>query len=229
MATAVGIMDREGWEHNTDILVVVRPAAREVVWVPRDLYCACLDHRVNTAFKKGGHALLQTALRERGLPVEHSVCVLRSVVERALRDCRVTVPVTQAQEFAYPLAPQKPIEEGRKVVRFEPPEEILVGERFHQWLGARVPVEGDYDATSDLVRLVRQQTLLRRLLEERFAFGALGPEGIDASAPGALDELRLVRADWRFATLPDLVPASLRGMHLLVERDADHPWLADAS
>lgn len=225
MATAVGIMDREGWEHNTDILVVVRPEAREVVWVPRDLYCACLDHRVNTAFKKGGHALLQAALAERGLPVEHTVCILRSVVERALRDEEITVPVPEPQQFAYPLAPQRPIEDGRKIVRFEPPGELLVGERFHQWLGARVPVEGDYDATSDLVRLVRQQVLLRRLLEEGYDFATLGRDGIDASDPAAFVELAQVRADWRLHTLPDLVVASLRGMHLLVERDADHPWL----
>ncbi len=224
MATAIGIMDREGWNHRTDILVVVNPDAREVLWVPRDLHFKSLDNRINIAFKRGGHALLQSALHEYDIPAENSICVLRSVVEKAFANYRITVPVAEPQAFYYPLTPQQPIEDGQKIVRFEPPSELLTGERFHQWLGARIPLEGGYDASSDLVRISRQQVLLRRLLEEHFDFGSLSQAGMDISSPTALEEVALVSPDWHLHTLPDLVPVTLRRMHLLIRKDDSTAW-----
>jgi hypothetical protein len=38
MATAVAIMDRPSFDSNTDVLVVADPAARSLVWIPRDLW-----------------------------------------------------------------------------------------------------------------------------------------------------------------------------------------------
>ena len=213
-------MDREGWDQRTDILVVVNPNSREVLWVPRDLYCTTVDNRINTAFKKGGHPLLHSSLAEHGIIVENSIIILRSAIEAALANLRITVPVEEHQKFYYPLAPQQAIEDGRKLVRFDPPEEILEGERIHQWIGARVPLEGNIDATLDLVRIRRQQTFLRRLLEEKFNFAAVPHQLMKISSPAAIGDVAQGRSNWRFHTVANLVPITLRKMHLLVKQDS---------
>lgn len=216
MATAIGIMDREGWQHRTDILVVADPKKKEVLWVPRDLYCEVHSNRINKAFMNGGHALLKAALLEHGINIEHSICVLRSVVEKAFENYQITVPVVEYQQFHYPLAPQQPIEDGYKIVQFKPPEDFLVGERFHQWMGARVPPEGYHDASSDLLRLQRQQVLLRRLLEEKFDFASVSQDGLDLSSPEAYQDLKLIGSDWSFCTLAGITPATIRKMYVFV-------------
>jgi hypothetical protein len=216
MTTAIGIMDREGWEHRTDILVVVDPIKKEVLWVPRDLYCEIHANRINKAFMIGGHALLKAAFLEHEIRIDHSICVLRSTVEKALENYQITVPVSEYQEFHYPLQPQEPIENGYKLVQFSPPQDFLEGDRFHQWMGARVPPEGYNDASSDLLRLQRQQVLLKRLLEEKFDFSSVDKDGLDISSAEAYIDLQQIRPDWNFYTLAGITPATIRKMYVFV-------------
>ncbi len=216
MATAVGVMDQPGLDANTDVLVLVEPRAELLLWIPRDLWCPMLGRRVNRAFAIGGHEGLAGALAEHGIEIQHSLCLERRVSERVLEAVTVEVPVAERIELWYPLDPHGTIEDGRREVSFEPPSEVLSGERVHQWIGARYPVG---QVGSDLRRIARQQVLVKALLAQGFDFAtALEPaEEIALSDPLALEELAAVRAGWTFSTFgDDAVEAEIDGMAVLV-------------
>ena len=191
----VAVMDREGFAANTDVLVLVEPAAERLLWIPRDLWCPALNDRVNVAYKSGGPVQLLAALAEHAIVADQCLCLSRTACESALAAVRVLVPVPARMEFDYPLTPTSPIEEGRKTVTFDPPMEVLTGERVHQWIGAR--------GGSDLHRLERQAVLVRRLLEQRFDFGrALADDATyELSDPTAITSLGQVRPTWTMETL----------------------------
>jgi anionic cell wall polymer biosynthesis LytR-Cps2A-Psr (LCP) family protein len=211
MATVIGIMDRDGWRGRTDNIVVVDPSSRRMTWVPRDLWCDQLKRRINSAYRLGGHAGIIGALGKHGLAVEHSICVRREAVERALEDVTVEVPVREPLRLRYPLWPQDPIEEGHKLVSFEPPTEVLTGERIHQWLGAR------YGST-DRGRIRRQRDFVASLLRQGFDFGLLlrDPGLVSVSDPKAIDEVRQVQPSWALETLGHVAVATVDGMSVLV-------------
>jgi anionic cell wall polymer biosynthesis LytR-Cps2A-Psr (LCP) family protein len=219
MATVVTIMDRDGWDANTDVIVLADPARQRLLWVPRDVWCRRLGDRVNSAFKRGGHQALVAALAELGLRADHSVCLARPAVTQALRDVSVRVPVARPLTLRYPLTPEEPIERGEQLVRFVPPTETLAGERIHQWIGARYELGRP---SSDLHRIGRQQVLVRALLAQGFdcSRALSDPGGMSSSGPGAWEELREVRPGWRFRTLPRLRPVTVDGKAVLVQ----HPW-----
>jgi hypothetical protein len=223
VATVVGIMDRAGWDARTDNIVVVDPRRSRLVWIPRDLWCESIHDRINLAFKIGGHPALKKALREHHVRVKHSLCVARPAVERALEGAIVRVPVTEPREYWYPTEPSRPIEEGRKLVRFSPPAEELQGERLHQWIGARYSPTGD---SSDFDRIRRQQAFLRALLEQGFAFDAVvaDPDGFSASDPRAFDDLTRVRSTWRFDMYDDVLDRTIDGQRVLVDRPRRFRW-----
>ena len=177
MISVVAIMDRAGFEANTDNLVVVQPEKRQLLWIPRDLWCNVLHDRVNTAFNRGGNMSLLAALNEHYLNVAASLCFSRQATEAAFTGLAVTVPIPIRMKFFYPLSPTQPIEEGSKEIVFTPPGETLQGERIHQWLGAR--------AGSDLHRIERQKIFVRRLIEQNFDFTSLlaNPEFYQCSDP----------------------------------------------
>jgi hypothetical protein len=208
-------MDRSGWDANTDNLVVVDPARRRVLWIPRDLWSDRVDDRISRAFANRGHEGLAGALAEHGVHVRHSVCLKREAVERALRDVVVSVPVVEQMRFWYPLSPTRPLEEGRKLVCFDPPAETLAGERIHQWVGARRRVGR---ASSDFERIERQQVFLARLLEKGFPFSrALAdPQLVSMSSRAAISELRAVEPSWAFDVLDDVEPATVRDKLVLM-------------
>ena len=219
MATAICVLDRDDWGANTDNMVVVDPARRLLLWVPRDIWCSSFGDRINTAFARGGHALLQAALGEIGIGVTHSLCLRRSAVERVLEGVSITVPVPLPLDLLYPLSPRTFIEDGCKVVCFRPPEERLEGERIHQWLGARQALSGK---SGDLMRIGRQHVFVRRLLEVGFDFHAAvaDPRQASLSSPAALDEAGAARRDWRCATLDDVQPARIQGKEVLIRPGA---------
>jgi hypothetical protein len=155
------ILDRDDWGANTDIIVIVDPRQKQLLWIPRDLWSPLLGDRINAAFARGGGPLLVKALRNLGFACSGVLCLRRSATEAALATLTLTVPVPTRLDFWYPLHPTRPIEEGRKQISFEPPEEILSGERLHQWIGARSMLDG---SGSDLLRLDRQQIALRAML-----------------------------------------------------------------
>jgi anionic cell wall polymer biosynthesis LytR-Cps2A-Psr (LCP) family protein len=216
MATAIVVMDRSDFGANTDVIVAADPAARTLIWVPRDLWCDRIGDRVNRAYALGGHDGLTATLASLGVTVAESVCLLPTAVEAGLAGVEIRVPVTDEMAFWYPLEPQLPIEEGRKVVRFSPPAETLSGERIHQWIGARYVVDG---AGSDLRRIDRQQRLVESLLEERFDFGRFlaDPSAVRLSSPRALDELAAVRVGWILETMRGFKDAEIDGKAVLVQ------------
>jgi anionic cell wall polymer biosynthesis LytR-Cps2A-Psr (LCP) family protein len=217
VATIVSIMDRDSWQARTDNLVVVDPDQELLLWVPRDLWSDSIRDRVNVAFARGGHGCLIDALTELGFPVEHSICLRRSAVGAALTDVTVTVPVPERLDFWYPLAPAQPIEDGKRLIVFEPPEEHLSGERIHQWIGARSrPNRG----SSDFERIARQQVLVRCLLRDGFDFSRAltDPELVSHSDPAARSEVARTLATWRFEAYQDVVPRTIDEKMVLVSR-----------
>jgi anionic cell wall polymer biosynthesis LytR-Cps2A-Psr (LCP) family protein len=219
VSTVVSVMDREGWDANTDIIVLVDPSRRLLLWIPRDTWCPRLGDRVNAAFRRGGHDALIAAVAELGLQANSSACLARPATRHALREVSVRVAVDRPLAFRYPLAPELPIEDGEKVVRFDPPAETLEGERVHQWIGARFEVGR---ASSDLHRLERQQVLVRALLHQGFDFtrAIANPDWVSTSDARALDELSGVDVSWRMRTLPRVRPKTIDGKAVLVRR----PW-----
>jgi hypothetical protein len=217
MATVVSIMDRSSWTARTDNIVVVDADLQALTWIPRDLWASTLRNRINVAFQRGGHPMLLRALAEHGAEVSESICLLRDALGAALRGVSVRVPIEEHLRFWYPMEPALEIEDGRKLVEFRPPSEMLAGERIHQWLGARYAVQGP---SSDLFRIRRQQVFVRRLLEDGFDFtrALANPESISMTSARAVDELRNVRADWSFATMDDVAPETIDGMAVLVRR-----------
>jgi anionic cell wall polymer biosynthesis LytR-Cps2A-Psr (LCP) family protein len=219
-ATVVGIMDRDNWTANTDNIVIVDSRRRSLLWVPRDLWSPVVGDRINAAYSRGGHEAFQSALRELGLPVSASIVFLRSAVERALADLRITVPVTRTRRYWYPATPTSRIQDGAKLVVFEAPQETLEGERIHQWIGARRSADKPAPRLPDLDRIERQQILARRLLQERFAFSRVveDPTLVSLSAPDALERVASVRADWTMRTLSDVEPVTIEEKHVLIRR-----------
>lgn len=218
--TVVGVMDSDSWMARTDNIVVVDAKRRRLVWVPRDLWSDVVGDRINEAFARGGHELLRAAVREHGFRAESSVVLLRSGVERVLDGIRVTVPVDRRLSYWYPLAPTSRIEDGRKLVVFEPPREALSGERIHQWVGARRSADVPPPMLPDLDRIERQQVLVRALVQDGFAFTRVLEDPALTSVAGsqALDVLGAVRAAWRFETFRRFQPATIEGKMVLLGR-----------
>jgi anionic cell wall polymer biosynthesis LytR-Cps2A-Psr (LCP) family protein len=217
MGTVVSVMDRDAFTANTDNIVVVDPDARTLTWVPRDLWCAGIENRVNKAFALGGHRLLIAALAEHRLRVQNSICLDRYAVERGLEGAVIPIQVPERMEFWYPLEPTMEIEEGRKRVVFESGLAHLSGERLHQWLGARYAVA---TAGSDLDRIDRQQRLLAVMLGLGFDFRRFlaSPESVRTSSEAAIEEVSRVEAGWRFETIGPLVPARIDGKEVLLNQ-----------
>ena len=219
-STVIGVMDRDRWTAQTDNIVVADARRRRLVWIPRDLWCEVVADRINEAYGRGGHELLQAAVRELGMPVESSVVLLRSAVEHAVSELRVTVPVDRRRRYWYPQKPTSRLEDGAKLVVFEPPQQTLAGERIHQWIGARRSADTPPPRLPDLDRIKRQQILVHRLLEEGFDFARSleEPAWVATSDPSALASLAAVRPDWALRTFASIEPKTIDGKKVLIRR-----------
>jgi len=226
MSTIVGVMDRDsGRDQNTDINVVVDQKSRTLTWVPRDLWVDSLRSRINSVYRLGGdHSKYIAAMTGLGWPVDHAVILWPRFTASLLSKVDIDVPVAEGLFFWYPMLPWRPIEYGRKLVKFIPPSERLSGERVHQWCGARYwagPPERAV-GNDDLGRCRRQGVLIHRLLETGFDFrGAIGAgfggDGVSVSSPLGLDDVAAVRADWEFRVFDRVRPARVGGNNVLVK------------
>jgi hypothetical protein len=159
-------------------------------------------------------------VRELGIPVASSVVLLRAAVERALGGLRISVPVDRPRRYWYPLEPTLRIQDGAKLVVFEPPQETLVGERIHQWLGARRSADTPPPRLPDLDRIQRQQVFVRRLLEEGFDCSSAfdNPALVAVFGANALEQLALVRHDWAMRTYDRVEPVTIDRKMVLVRQ-----------
>lgn len=218
--TVVCVMDDDSWTANTDNIVVVDARRRHLVWIPRDLWSDVAGDRINAAYRRGGHELLCAALRECGWPAAASVVLQRSAVERALGPLRITVPVDRTRRYWYPMLPRLRLQDGARLVVFEPPQETLEGERIHQWLGARRSADSPPPKFPDLDRIERQQTFVRRLIEDGFDFSVLLDDLalVRLSETSALGPIEVVRVDWELHTFNRFEPETRDGRSILVRR-----------
>jgi hypothetical protein len=218
MATVVGILDRDSWGANTDNIVVADPTDATLTWIPRDLWCPPINHRVNKAFARGGLEGLVKALRVLGFPCDHSLVLRRSATERAARHISVEVSVKKELHFWYPLHATLPFHGPRKPVSFRPPSERLEGDRIHEWLLLHRSLRRE---GTDGKRIRRQQIFLRALIEQNFDFSSLlaDPEAVRFSGEDALRELAMIDASWRMQTFANVRQATINGMWVQLKQD----------
>jgi hypothetical protein len=221
-AVVVAILDRDNWDANTDIIVVVDVSRRRLTWVPRDLWSPLVGDRVNAAFAKGGGALLLEALAGLGFLAESAICLRRGATEAALAGASVRVPIGEPLEFWYPLTPTSRLEDGRRRVSFHPPGETLSGERLHQWIGARTMVNGQ---GTDFHRMRRQIVFLRALIAQSFDFRLVlkDPELVRITGEDPLPLLARVTARWRMRVHDWVDDTVIDGKMVLVPRKPK-PW-----
>lgn len=231
-------MDRDWWSANTDNIVIADPLTKTLTWIPRDLWCPSINHRINKTFALGGVEGLVRGLRELGFSCDHGLVLRRGATERAAIGLSVEVPVKRPLDFWYPLHPTQPIEDGKKLVTFRPPSERLEGERIHQWVGARNDLfaPSGRGRTSDRGRMQRQQVFLRALLTQKFDFASViaDPNLVRGSGDEALGELASIDLSWRMRSFTNTRSETIEGKAILVrrgeqaERDekADPPQLA---
>jgi anionic cell wall polymer biosynthesis LytR-Cps2A-Psr (LCP) family protein len=226
VSTVLAVMDRPGWGESTDNIVVAQPRRRRLVWVPRDLWAEGFGMRVNGVYAEAGAEGLLSALRALGVQAQHVICVQREATELLLAEVEVDVPVREPLRYWYPLTPQTLQKDGRKEVAFDPPAEHLAGERIHQWLGARIGVEGF--GGGDLDRIVRQQAFVVALLSQGFSPRWLLEERPDLfriSSEPAVAELARVTPEWRMKTHGPLAPVTISGHQVLVRRRLRWPGI----
>lgn len=223
MNTVITITDREGWKADTDNIAIVEPVLRRILWIPRDLWSKKINDRINKAFARGGHKLLKKTLKEYKISVDSSICLQRSATTRIIESLRVWVPVKNTMKFLYPLKPTLPIEEGNKLITFNPPGEWLSGERIHQWIGARITPK-DFESRnligSDLNRIERQKVFVRSLIAQRFDFRKFIEKEDEYSTIGSrgFEDLRNIGPDWTMETYGPLEDTTIDGKMVLIKK-----------
>ncbi|MBZ9851634.1 LCP family protein [Mesorhizobium sp. CA14] len=98
-AVVVAILDRDNWDANTDVIVVVDVARRRLTWVPRDLWSPLISDPINAAFAIGGGSLLLDALAGLGFTAQSAICLWRGASEAALAEASVSVPIPAPLDF----------------------------------------------------------------------------------------------------------------------------------
>jgi hypothetical protein len=174
------VMDRNGFSENTDIIIIIDSIKKTIQWIPRDLFSKRVNFRINVAYTRTGPEGLKKCLKDIHINVDECVCMLPLFIEEAIKIIdNINVPVKISEKFYYPLHRHKPIEEGKKIISFNIPSEILSGDRFHEWLGARSIIKEDgknnynYYNYPDFIRVSRQQILLKEIIKKKFNFTSI--------------------------------------------------------
>lgn len=215
MSVLIGILDQC---NNTDVIAVVDTQKKIVTSIPRDLYSWSICNRVNAAYAKGGLSLFENVIKKAGYPCIASICIPKNVSMGALESASITVPIAQSMEYYYPMSPNQPIEEGKKIVAFHPPQEILSGERIHQFVGARssVPTNLQTDL-QDINRIKRQQIFAQALIKQKFDFRHFLHPAVSLSNSLVFNLLAKVDLTYQWEILDDFFPCSVAGMSVLLD------------
>ncbi len=229
-AVCITVMDRNEWTANTDINVIVIPYNKTLLWIPRDLYCETINNRINKAYCKGREELYLKSINSLGFDfnVTNCVCLWPTAIERYIDKIKsLEVPVNVKREFKYPLHRHIPIEKGFKVITFDEPSEILTGDRFHEWIGARYAINPNGFIGSDFDRIYRQQVLVKELLINKFDFNIIDNDmdydeyiknikdirGLDINV---INILKTVDSTWILKTVNNLVDERINNKIVLV-------------
>jgi len=216
MSVVIGVLDISG---VTDNIVFIDFKKKSLTWIPRDLYAYRIRSRVNEAYRLGGHSLFIEVINKLGYKAEHSICVSTQACINVFSQLKLVVPIAEYAEYHYPLKPFTPIESGRKTICFQPPQEELVGERIHHFLGARFRIDKNV-ALPDFDRILRQQVFVKCLLEQHFNFKQFLIENISFSHPDALDQLHLINSQYEFKLANNCFPVTIQGMKVLFKKTA---------
>ena len=220
MNIMVGVQDQDG---NTDNIILVNTTAKTLTWIPRDLFSFYLRDRVNRAFDVGGHPLFLNVLKHLGFPADYSVCVSNEAIREVLCDYEITVPVKHSADYYYPLKAFEPIENGQKIVSFSPPFETLIGERIHQFLGARYRINtNECIDLPDFERIARQMVFAKQRLIEKFDFTVFLTRKIFVSDPKAINYLAQVNAEYQCNLYRKCRPFIINRSAVLI---TDDKWL----
>ena len=200
----VCIMDRNSWKARTDIIVIVRTKEKTLEWVPRDLYSKFITNRINVAYARGGEDLLIKSLHEFNIFATACVCILPDCVNDNFNYIgEIAVPVSEDMTFKYPLHRHQPIEEGHRIIEFHKPRELLSGDRFHEWVGARYRIPATINKYPDFDRIRRQQILLKELLHKKHTFSH-SPTTVRGLTPDIIAVLSTINSSWIIKSLRDI-------------------------
>lgn len=195
----IGIMDRDHWEARTDVIIIADPLKKTLTWVPRDLYASEISDRINAAFSIGGGKNLINSLNQIKKNIKFCVCVLPKVIQKYIDKIgSIVVQVPINMEFYYPLKRDTPIENGKRIVKFNAPQESLSGDRIHEWIGARYGIGKRTKYYDDFGRIRRQKILMRQLLDQGFNFyiDDVNPDDIRGLCGGSIFTLRNIDKTW---------------------------------
>jgi hypothetical protein len=219
-------MDRNYWLARTDVVVICDSAKKLIYWLPRDLYCARIKNRLNTAYAKGKDTLVMECLNDIGITVKYCVCILPHLINENIiniGEINISIPITR--NFYYPLHRQAPIEKGKRLITFTAPNEILAGERIHEYIGARyladkVPQQDNHIPRpyfSDFDRIRRQQKLLKTLLKNKYNFLYKDEENIRGINAEVIEILSNIDQYWRIEIMheKDYTPVKIGKMDVL--------------
>lgn len=201
----VAVMDRNGWNERTDIIIYINTEQKMLQWIPRDLYSNLINNRINAAYRKGGANLLLDCLKEFNIYAEHCVCVLPLCFDENIKKINtIKVPVDKIMIFRYPLHRHIDIEKGSRIINFLPPYEILQENRFHEWIGARnyLNQKSVKVIYPDIDRIKRQQILLKELLKINYSF-VYSNEHVQGMNENVLEILKTIDLSWTIQNIKE--------------------------
>jgi len=202
MSIILGVMDRNDWKARTDILVFIDPEKKLIKWIPRDLYSPHINNRINVAYARGGEELLIKCLNEFNIFPKYCLCVLPLCFDENIKKIdNIDVPVQKKMSYYYPLHRHQLIENGKRLIEFNPPFENLKEDRFHEWIGARYEVS-NFTRFPDFNRIHRQQILLTCLLNIKYNF-IYTEEHVQGMTTDVCQILKTINETWTIEKLRD--------------------------
>lgn len=205
------VMDRDSWFARTDVIIICNPDKKLLYWLPRDLYCTRICNRLNTAYQKGQDTLVIECLNDVGIAIKHCICILPILInENIMKIGEINIPIGQTRRYFYPLHRHKPIEEGKRLITFTAPNEILTGDRIHEYIGARYAADDHFKPSikipshyPDFDRIRRQQNLLKHLLITKYVFHYADEKNIRGVNESVIQILKMLDDSWQIETISE--------------------------